>query len=83
MAKAKKLDLTKLKETMKKTDATHQDWKARIKNAVDEGEHKTADAAIKLLTKSRDGLHKLLAHVEAHSAKKRPKPEMPTETKSI
>ena len=73
MAKAKRLNMDKLKTTLKKTASDHKDWKVRIRQAVDDGEHKTADAAIKLLTKSREGLEKLLAHVEAHSAKKRPK----------
>jgi hypothetical protein len=78
LARPKTLNVEKLKATLKKTDANHKDWKTRIKQAVNDGEHKTADAAIKLLTKSRDGLHKVLAHVEAHSAKKRPKVESET-----
>jgi predicted transcriptional regulator len=76
MAKPKRLNMDKLKVTLKKTEANHKDWKTRIRQAVDDGEHKTADAAIKLLTKSRDGLQKLLTQVEAHSNKKRPKAEM-------
>ena len=75
MAKPKKIDIKKLKESVKKIDLNHKDWKARITQAVNDGEHKTADAAIKLLTKSRDALHKLIATVEAHSEKKRPKAE--------
>jgi phage shock protein A len=78
MARIKTLNVDKLKATLKKTEADHKDWKARIRQAVDDGEHKAADTAIKLLTKSRDGLHKLLSHVEAHSAKKRPKNESET-----
>ena len=73
MARAKKLNMDKLKMTLKKTDEHHKDLKVRIRQAIDDGEHKAADAAIKLLTKSRDGLHKMLTHVEAHAAKKRPK----------
>ena len=69
MAKAKKLDLSKLKDAAKKTEATHKDWTARLTQAITDGEHKTADAAVKILTKSRDSLHKLLTRVEAHSAK--------------
>ena len=82
MAKAKKIDIAKLKESVKKADANHKDWKARITQAVNDGEHKTADAAIKLLTKSRDGLHKLITHVEAHSLKKRPKTDSATDIQS-
>ena len=72
MAKKKPMDLSKLKESVKKADAHHKDWKEKIKQAVNDGEHKAADAAIKLLAKSRDSLHKILSHVEAHSEKKRP-----------
>ena len=73
MARPKTLNMDKLKAALKKTDADHKDWKARICQAVDDGEHKAADSAIKMLTKSRDGLHKLLERVEAHASKKRPK----------
>lgn len=75
MAKTKKLNMDKLKVSVKKTESDLRDWKVRIRQAVDDGEHKTAHAAIKLLTKSRDGLQKLIDHVEAHSARKRPKAE--------
>jgi predicted transcriptional regulator len=80
MARAKTLNMDKLKATMKKTDEHHKDLKTRIRQAIDDGEHKTADTAIKLLTKSRDGLHKLIEHVEGHSAKKRPKTETAQKT---
>ena len=73
MARTKTLNMDKLKTTLKKSDEHHKDLKVRIRQAIDDGEHKAADAAIKLLTKSRDGLHKMLEHVEAHAAKKRPK----------
>ena len=73
MAKAKSLNMDKLKSSMSKAKIDHKDWKQRIRQAVNDGEHRTADAAIKLLTKSRDSLHKLLSHVEAHAEKKRPK----------
>ena len=73
MARPKTLNMDKLKASVKKAEADHKDWKARIRQAVDDGEHKAADTAIKMLTKSRDGLHKLLEHVEAHATKKRPK----------
>ena len=70
MAK-KKFDIDKMKTHFAKTDALHKDWKEQIKQAINDGEHKVADAATKLLTKSRDSLHKVL-YVEAHSEKKRP-----------
>ena len=70
MARPKKLNMVKLKTSVKKTEADLKDWKGRIQQAVNDGEHKTADAAIKLLTKSRDGIQKLLTQIEAHSAKK-------------
>ena len=75
MAKTKKLNLDKIKVSVKRNAANHKDWKVRIRQAVDNGEHKTADAAIKLLTKSRDGLQKLLEQVEGHSTKKKAKSE--------
>ena len=75
MARPKKLNLDKMKISIKRTQGDLKDWKMRIKQTVDDGEHKTADAAIKLLAKSRDGLQKLLTYVEAHSAKKKPKAE--------
>ena len=77
MARPKSLNMEKLKAAVKKADIDHKDWKARIRQAVDDGEHKAADTAIKLLTKSRDGLHKVLEHVEAHASKKRPKTGTP------
>jgi hypothetical protein len=67
--------MVKMKTSLKRTEAELRDWRLRIRQAVDDGEHKTAEVAIKLLTKSRDGIQKLLTHVEAHSAKKRTKAE--------
>lgn len=76
MARPKTLNMVKLKKTLKKYEADHKDWKARIRQAVNDGEHKTADSAIKMLTKTRDGLYKMIEHIEAHSAKKRLKTEI-------
>lgn len=73
MAKMKKLDMAKLKTTLGKHAEGHSDFKERIKNAINDGEHKAAETAIKQLTKARDGLHKMIEHVESHLAKKRPK----------
>ena len=70
MAK-KKFDLDKMKAHLAKTDSQHKDWKEQIKQAINDGEHKVADAATKLLSKSRDSLHKVLEHVETHSTKKK------------
>jgi hypothetical protein len=78
MARPKTLNMDKMKVTLKKTECDLKDWKTRIRQAVDSGEHKTAEAAIKLLTKSRDGLHKMLEQVEAHATKKKPKAESTT-----
>jgi hypothetical protein len=78
MARPKKLNMVKMKTSLKRAEADLKDWKTRIRQAVDSGEHKTAEAAIKLLTKSKDGLEKLLNHVETHAEKKRPKAEQPT-----
>ena len=72
MARAKTLNMDKLKASMKKAQAEHKDLKGRIRQAVNDGEHKTAETAIKLLTRTRDGLHKMIEHVEAHATKKRP-----------
>ena len=60
---------------VKKSAADHKDLKVRIKQAVNDGEHKAADTAIRLLTKTRDGLQKLLDHVEGHSNKAKAKAE--------
>ncbi len=73
MARAKKLDMTKVKSTLQKHTDDHSDWKERVKSAVDSGEHKIADTAIKAMKKTRDSLHKVIEHVEAHAEKKRPK----------
>ena len=75
MARPKILNMEKLKASLKKTEAEMADWKLRIRTAVDSGEHKAAEAAIKLLHKSRAGMHKVIEHVEAHATKKRPKTE--------
>ena len=48
---------------------------------VNEGEHKTASTAIKLLRKSRDALQKLITQVEAHSEKMRPEVDLTAQTK--
>jgi hypothetical protein len=76
MAKTKTLNMDKMKSKLKKTEGDFKDWKARIRQAVDDGEHKSADTAIKLLTRSRDSIQKLLTHVEGHATKKRPKADM-------
>ncbi len=75
MAKPKTLNMDKLKSSVKKSAADHKDLKVRIKQAVNDGEHKAADTAIRLLTKTRDGLQKLLEHVEGHSNKAKAKAE--------
>ena len=75
MAKPKKLNMDKLKASVKKSATEHKDLKLRIKSAVNNGEHKAADTAIRLLTKTRDGLQKMLEHVEGHSTKAKAKAE--------
>ena len=73
MAGTKKLNMDKFKTSVKKAQDDHKDWTARIKQAVNDGEHKAANSAIKMLTKTRDSLHKLVEHVQTHSDKKKPK----------
>ena len=73
MARTKKLDVSKVKATITKATGHHADFKERIKIAINEGEHKSAEAAIKILTKSRDNLNKMIENVESHLEKKRPK----------
>ena len=53
----------------------HKDLKLRIKTAVNNGERKAADTAIRLLTKTRDSLQKMLDNVEGHSTKAKAKME--------
>ena len=73
MAKTKKLDMSKMKMTLGKHSEGHADLKERIKNSINDGEHKAAEMAIKHLHKMKDGLHKMIEHVESHAAKKKPK----------
>ena len=73
MAKKKKLNMDKMKSTLKRNVEHHANWKETIRNAVDAGEHRTADTAIKLLHKSKAAIHKLIEHVEGHSTKAKAK----------